>query len=368
MKFEAITNKQAGILAIIFVMTNSFSVLYGVNAGQDLWISYLLATVAAGLLWLLMSGMMNAYPEMNFFTLLDRLLGKFLGRTVSVVLLLFAFLSLTTSVINFGKFTQLTALSKTPQIILPALIILIAVWVLHSGIEVLARCGSLLIFFIAFVFLYFLLFGVEFVELENLTPVMEDGLFPVVHSSIMVFVHQFGQSVLLLALYHNIKRKDSHHPKGIAAGVLIGGAAVTLIALSTLATLGQAETASEFYPVFTVLSIRNVGGFIQHMEILTSLVMAFFVFFRIALGLYFICSALTHLFNLPDYRSSLLPMGLLILSATQLLFWNAMDLRATMESDLSLRIAFPLLFILPVILAIIARARRKSLSGNIRHS
>lgn len=364
---ECITQKQACSIAILYVMTNSFSTLYGVNAGRDVWISYALAQAASALVWILLHYACKRNPSLGFFKLCEKGFGRILGSVFIFLLAVYAFLSMATSVSEFGRFTQLTALSKTPLIIIPMLIILLAVYVLKSGIEVLARCASLAIPFAAFVVLYFFSFGSDSVKPETLSPLLENGFNPVIRQALNIFVNQFGRTLLLAVLIKNIKPgKSSSRCTGLILGVVIGSTAVTLIALSTVATLGQAQTASEFYPIFTVLSIRNVGGFIQHMEILTCIAGTVFLFFRAALGLYFTVCALSHLFKESDYKIFSLPVALLAVSATQLLHWNAMSLRRASEGDMAIVLITPLLMVLPVLLCAILHFKRPGLSPNGR--
>lgn len=351
---ERITNRQACILTILYVMTNSFSVMYGVSAGRDVWIAYILAAAASCLLWFLLSEVSDKYPGTDFFVLLRNVFGRPISWVITLLLALYAFSSIASSVADFGKFTQLTALSKTPQMIIPLFLLLLSAYVLRSGIEVLARCASLLTPFVVFVFIYFLLFGIGLVRGETLTPILANGILPVTRSALSVFVNHFGRNILLAALLHNIKKSKKGRGRGILAGVIIGSGAVCLIALSTVATLGQSVTSSEFYPVFTVLSIRNVGGFIQHMEILTSIATAFFIFFRTAIGLYFLSRATAHLFCQKNFRAELIPLALLSISMTQLLYRNTMYLRKSVESNMSIALIVPLQFAIPVIFCAIA--------------
>ncbi len=356
---ESITNRQACILTILYVMTNCFSVLYGVSAGRDVWISYIIAAVASCILWFFVSKLSDKYPNEDFFTLLKNTLGRPIAFIITLLLALYSFLSIASSVADFGKFTQLTALSKTPQMIIPLLLLLLSAYVLRSGIEVLARCASLLTPFVAFVFIYFLFFGVGLVQSDTLTPILSNGLLPPTRSALSVFVNHFGRNILLVALLHNIKKNKKGRAHGILLGVIIGSLAVCLIALSTVATLGQSVTSSEFYPVFTVLSIRNVGGFIQHMEIVTSIASAFFIFFRTAIGLYFLSRAIAFLFNQANFRAQLIPLALLSISMTQLLYRNTMYLRKSLESNLTLALIIPLQLIIPTIFCAIAAFKKK---------
>ena len=362
---ERISNRQACVLTVLYIMTNCFSVLYGVSAGRDLWISHIIAAAISCLLWWLISKACDSFPGCDFFTLLRRTLSRPVAWVITLLLTLFSITAIATSVAAFGKFTQLTALSNTPQIILPLLILLLAAYSLRSGIEVLARCASIIIPFIAFVFFYFLFFGAELVRPENLVPLLENGPLPILRASMSIFINQFGNTVLLLPLIGNISPEKSRRSRGILWGMIIGSASMCLIALSTVATLGQAQTAAEFYPIYTALSVHNIGGFIQHMEILTSLASTFFVLFRAALGLNFLALSVKHLFGGTSARTHLIPLSLIIVSITQFLYGNTMVLRKSMESNISVLIAAPLQFILPTVVFSIAWFKFRRVSDKL---
>lgn len=363
---EIITNRQACVLATLYQLTNCFSAIYGVSAGRDVWVSYIIAAILSVLLWIIITAAAEKHPNRNIFSVLTQTIGKVPAWIIIMLTALYGFLSVATSVAEFGKFTQLTALSKTPQIIIPLLFLLLCCYALKEGAGVLARCASLLLPFTCFVFICFLFFGVEFIKAENITPIMSSGFLPVMRSALSIFINQFGRTILLTVLFNNIKANKNGRKRGPLLGVTIGSAVVCLLSFITVSTLGPAETASEFYPVFTVLSIRNIGGFIQHMEILTSIASAFFVLFRAALGLYFVATAISYLFKQPSSKTHLIPLALLIISLTQFLYRNAMNLRKSSEGDIAVIITFPLQFIIPVLVCSIDWIKKKRMSSNQR--
>ena len=290
--------------------------------------------------------------------MLDTAFGKIIGHTVTALLSIYALLSCTTSMGLFGRFTQLTALSKTPQIVLPLLLLLLAVWSLKSGLEVLSRGASLLFYFAITTFVYFIIFGIPMLDIRNLFPILENGILPPVRSALTIFTNQFGDTLLLFSIYPSIRRSPNRRRTMILA-MITAALATSLIAFFTVLTLGEEQMMSEFFPVFTTLSIRNIGGYIQHMEILTSIAMTFFVFIRQTVSLYFAATAISHLFHTTAYQRILTPLALLIASGTQLLYWNMMSLRARIEGNLNLYILLPLQLVLPCIMCSSLLIKRK---------
>lgn len=352
MSKELITNRQGFTLLVIFTMCNAYSLLFGADCGRDVWFAYLVAAALAVLLWALMTRSFERRPYGSFFEMLDAAFGKYFGHAITVLLAVYAILSCTTSMGLFSRFTQLTSLSKTPQIVLPLLLLLLAAWALKSGLEVLARGASLLFYFVMITFFYFVIFGIPLLDIRNITPVFEDGILRPLRSALTIFTNQFGDTLLLFAIYPSIRRAPNRRRTMVCA-MLTAGLAASVIALFTVLTIGGNQTGAEFFPVFTILSIRNIGGYIQHMEILTSVAMTFFVFIRQTLSLYFIATAFSHLFHTTAYQRLLTPLALLITSGAQLLYWNMMSLRARIEGNLNLYILIPLQFILPVITSLL---------------
>lgn len=351
MSKEIITNRQGFTLLVTFTMCNAYSLLFGASIGRDLWLAYLFAAILAILIWATITKVFERNPDLDFFSMMDYAFGKILGHIITFILLVYAFLSCTTSMSLFGRFAQLTALPKTPQIILPLLILLLAAWALKSGLEVLARGASLLFYFIITTFIYFVIFSLPLINLRNILPILQNGILPPLKSALTIFTNQFGDVLLLLAIYPNIRRAPARR-KTMMWAMVASGLAMFIISTMTVFTLGGKQTSSEFFPVFSIMAIRNIGGYIQHTEILTSIAMTFFVFIRQTLCLYFIAKGFQYLFHTTAYQRLLTPLALLTVSGTQLLYSNMVGMIARIEGDQNLYLILPLQLLLPLLVCV----------------
>ena len=204
----------------------------------------------------------------------------------------------------------------------------------------------------------FIFFGLPQLNFQNITPILENNVLPTLKSSLTVFTNQFGDALILFAIYPLIIKNPKR--KKISLGAIIAATALaSIIALFTILTLGEEQMQGEFFPVFTILSIRKVGAYIQHMEILTSVAMTFSVFIRQAVCLYFISLALSHVLKTESYKSHLIPPTLIIAAGTYILYRNIMSLKWRVESDLNIYILLPLQFVLPCLMALIFTLKRK---------
>ena len=134
MPCEKISKLAGGALAALVIMTNSYSVLPGMSAGSAVWISHIIASLAALFCVLCILLVCEKHPDETFFDALSLCIGKLPAGIISVVFAVFAALTCIVSLTVFSRFVQVTALPRTPQIIIPLLIIITAALSLRRGI------------------------------------------------------------------------------------------------------------------------------------------------------------------------------------------------------------------------------------------
>lgn len=354
---KTLSPRQGFTLLVTFTMCNAYSMLFGTDCGRDVWLAHIISSLFAILVWALFTKTFEQGSYSSFYDMIDSAFGKIIGHIFVAVLILYALLSATTTLSLFGRFTQLTALPKTPPIILPLIISLLAAFSLKSGISALSRGANLFFYFAVFTFFAFMFFGLPVLNLKNLFPILEDGIFPPLKSSLSIFTNQFGDTLLLFAIYPEISKKSRR--KSMLWAIFTATTATSIIALFTIMTIGETQLISDFFPVFTTLSIRNIGGYIQHTEIITSIAMAFFIFIRQAVTLYFTASAFAHLFHIKEKVHLYIPLSLLTTSGSQLMYLNMMSLRARIEGNLNLYILLPILLVFPCALCLSLLIKRK---------
>ncbi|MBM0066613.1 GerAB/ArcD/ProY family transporter [Alkalicoccobacillus gibsonii] len=121
----------------VSVLTLPYSI-YKV-AKTDGWLSMILAGIITQLLIFVIWKLGKRYPSMTFFELLESLLGKYVGKFVSILYITY-FLSLTTIILIFFNFLiSVWVLSQTPDIVKIPLFVLGCFYLLHSDLRIIAR-------------------------------------------------------------------------------------------------------------------------------------------------------------------------------------------------------------------------------------
>lgn len=361
MRNEKITNGEGVFLVFLTLTANGFSVMFGSGAGRDAWLSHIIAAAAAFAVSYLLARACDEYPEKSFFEVLECAFGRVFGRVLAVLLIFPILASGVVSLTIFTRFVQMSALPRTPQIIIPLLITLTAALSFRSGLRSAAGASRLLFWFCVSVLAVFCIFGSRLMHIDGIFPVFENMRETLV-GACEVFVNRFGLIFALMPVYTRMMGKKTRR-RDFSLSVFASGVVMAVIALITVSILGRDVASRDFYPVFTAMSVQGVGGFIQHTEILACIAMTIGIFVRCAISILFCDEMLVGIFSVKNACGTALPIGLIISSATQLIYRDATSLRALVEWKGGE--AYMLLFelILPVLLALFlkkTRNRRKN--------
>lgn len=326
---EKISKLSGGALAALVIMTNSYSVLPGMATGKAVWAAHLIASFAAFLCVLCIILVCERHPDKNFFGALSSDIGKIPAGIISAVFAFFAALTCIISLMVFSRFVQVTALPRTPQIIIPLLIILTAALSLRGGISAPSGAAVLLIWFSIAVFFIFALFGIKNMGVRGLIPDFSESEKLLIGAG-EVFLNRFSAIPAFAVIYPRIisgkKRKAS-----FLISVAAAAAALTVISSVTVATLGKTTASLDFYPVYTAMSVRGVGGFIQHTEILACIAMTHCLYFKCAVCLAFCEETLLDIFSADRGRGIAIPLALIFASLTQIIYKDISSLRGMVE-------------------------------------
>lgn len=177
-------------LLLLFTLVVATAILFvpGITAGiagPDGWISLItVATFWGILVALVMLKLGNMFPGKTMVQYNEDIMGKWLGKIVSL-LYIFWFIATNAVILReFIDFLLVVFLPETPITAFALTAILLSAVMVRGGIEVIARVNLFIspILLSAFIFISILEFGDY--SFENLTPVMENGLRPILAGSI----------------------------------------------------------------------------------------------------------------------------------------------------------------------------------------
>jgi spore germination protein KB len=160
---------------------------------------------------------------------------------------------------------------------------------------------------------------------ENLMPVLGNGIRPVLKGTLSAFTFPFGETVVFTGILSSLQRSRSVK-KVYLTGLLIAGFFITISSLRNIMVLGVEDLSSVYFPSYSVIGRINIGNFLQRMEVAVSMVFILAGFVKISVCLLAACKGLSKLFGYTDYRFLVIPVTLLMVNLSYILYENIMEM------------------------------------------
>lgn len=314
MRIEKIANRQ--LFFILFMMRSTviisfLPVLTTADALQDAWLSAILSFFGAALLVSAIGGLGLRFPNMTIIEYSQKLIGKWAGKAVCLVLL-WAFLTIVATDTRIYCEAIITGfLSETPLPFVIYIMVITGAIAAYSGIEVVARAADLLFPVFLIMLILSLAFAIpDFLTFKrNLEPVFARGLGPVLRGSIVPTVI-IAQYLVLTMLIPAVDQPEKSLNTTLWA---LAGASLVLV-LSTLivtALLGPKHGAKMVFPFFSMVTTLNISEFLERIETFTMFAWGFGVFINISVFMYCGSKGLAQVLELEDHRPLIGPLAVI---------------------------------------------------------
>lgn len=353
---EQITDKEAISLMITFIMGTSLIIGLGGAAKQDAWIAGLLGIGMALPCFWLYSRLLACFPGRDLFDILELALGKVGGRLVTLLFTWYAFHLGALVLRNFGEFVNTVAMPETPLFVPLLSIGLVSICAARSGVEAQARVSATLLPVVLVVLGTVLLLGIHQMNISNLKPILEEGWGPVFKGAYAAFAFPFAETIVLTGIFSALKTPKSTY-KVYFSSLLLSGIIIGLITLRNITILGQ-FLGNPYFPSYMAVSRISVGNFLQRIEVTVAVVFMLGVFIKSSVCLLVASKGVAKIFNLLDYRSVVIQVGLLMVYLSYFIYDNIMMMKYW-AFEVYQYYAFPFQVILPLLLLIVVEFRRR---------
>lgn len=353
-----ISNRQIIYLLVIVVTSTAIlflpTMIYKV-AKQDSWLT-LVPLVAFGIVvaYIITSlGLM--FKDKTIIQYSEIIVGKVLGKIIGLIYCVF-FIHIDMVIIR--EFSELLIgpfLSETPILFFTVGIILASIYAVRSGLEVIARVNEVIFPLFLIAVGGIILMVVKDMEFKNLTPVLAEGLIPVVRGSYNQTL--FISEIIVMAMfipYINIPQKAR---RSAFIVVVIIGLIGMLIMIGIITVFGT-QTDRLDYPFLSLARYVSIAGIIERVEPLILFMWVCGVFVKIAVFHYCAVLSLAQWLNLKDYRPLVVPIGVILVVFSIILWGNIAQLTVQLTKILPI----PYLIVevgIPAVLLITAKLRKK---------
>ncbi|WP_235550870.1 GerAB/ArcD/ProY family transporter [Paenibacillus sp. Soil787] len=297
-----ISARQYTVLVILYTIGTSILIVpssLATVAKQDGWIASILGIGAGLLSVLLYHALGNRFPNMTLAEYSERILGKWLGKTVSLLFISFIFLLASFLLRVVGNFMTTHIMPETPIEVVHIVFISVVILAVRLGLENIGRASEIFLPWVIILFLLLVGFLSPKIKIDNIQPVLEGGIKPVVLAAFYFFSLQELVVFLMLFPYVNRTKKARN---AFLAGTWIGGIFVIITTVMSTLVLGTDFTVRNMYPSYTLAKQINVGNFLQRAEAILAVIWLITIFFKLAVCFYVIALGLAQTLKLKDYR------------------------------------------------------------------
>lgn len=348
-----ISARQFTVVVMFYTIGTTILVIpssLAADADQDAWIAAILGW-ALGLLvvglYILIGRM---FPDLTLIESNEKILGKWLGKIISLVFIFFSFIGAASVLYYVGNFMTTQVMPETPIESFTILFAGIIVMGLRLGLEVLVRTAEILFPWFLLLFLVSTLFLIPEIEIQNIQPVFENGIKPIMKGALTFAGIASLPLVILLMVFPAFMNHPKDAGKAFFMGTLLGGVFVIIITFLSISILGADLSERNMYPGYALAKKINVGNFIQRVEILIAGMWFLTIFFKTTFYSYGFIKGLAQIFGCKDYRPLVLPYGMILVVYSLVVYPNIaymMDFDSTIWTPYALTIGllFPLLLL-----------------------
>ncbi|WP_278523207.1 endospore germination permease [Clostridium cochlearium] len=358
MKKESISNKQIQLLIFSYCIGAYLLFSMGTGEKQNIWISSILAIIFTIPIVMMYGRIMNLYPGENIFTILEQVFGKVFGKVFNIIFIFHAFFLGAYILRDFADFIKVTALFSTPIIVPMICIGILSTWILTEGIEVLAAWAKFLIRIILISMTLIWIMLIPEMHISNLQPVFYADLKDILSQSLHLITFPFSEVVIFLNFFDHVDYNNKTKNVFIKP-LILGGILVVLYTMINLMILGGELYSFFYYPSYESIKRLNLAGEFQRLEIIVSIAFNIIQFLEINFCVLGVSKGITKVFNFKNYRSTLIPIVILLIIFAYVMFGSAME---SFEVAKKLWPAYGTVMqiILPFVIFIFASIKRKN--------
>ncbi|KXS42150.1 MULTISPECIES: GerAB/ArcD/ProY family transporter [unclassified Candidatus Frackibacter] len=311
---DRISTRQLYIMVI--------SILIGVNtliiprlmtsvAGVDGWILPITSGIVVIINMYLLIRINSAFPNLTFIEYSEIILGKFIGKILSLGLLLY-FLFLTSINIRlFSSAIKPFLIPQTPIEVLLLSTLIMPTYLIRHGVEPIARFNEYITIpaLASLAMPLFLIISIPYFDLGKLLPFFSSGIYKIAQGSLIGYgASAFLGLGMMYLLYPYIKSSERDNIySSVIMGIITVIVIFVLFIIMTIAAVGAVELSYMTWPIISILGSIEVPV----VERVGSLFIAIWatISFTTTLVLTFVGNGLglAHFLNYREFKHLILP-------------------------------------------------------------
>ncbi|MGE1103356.1 spore germination protein [Peribacillus simplex] len=353
---DQITTPQTAVIIINFILGTGLLTLPRSSTEKvhtpDVWISVIIGGIIAIIAGVIMVKLSQQFPDKTFYQYINEIVGKWVGSFLSLVIICYFLMTSGFQLRSMAEVIRYLLLEGTPTWAIIMIFMWVGLYLIIGGINPIARLFEIILPLTVILFLVVTFMSIKIFEIDNLRPVLGDGVIPVLKGVKTTALAFSGPEIMLLLIpFMNQPKKAV---KALLVGVSIPLIFYVITVVMVIGALSVDGVVTRTWPTLDLIRSFEISGLIfERFESLLLVVWIMQIFatftityFAAALGLAQLTKKSIH-----PFMFGLLP----ILYIISMIPKNMNDLFK--QGDFVGNVALFLFGLLPLLLLIISRIK-----------
>ncbi|KRE69634.1 GerAB/ArcD/ProY family transporter [Paenibacillus sp. Soil750] len=275
-------------LMVLFELGTTVIFGFGSDSGRDAWISASISSLLGGILiagYVTISKLNDFVSMVGWFT---KWFGKWLGTPIAWLYPLFFVYTAARIICDLRFLLPITLLPKTPPWFFIGTLILLILYVMYAGIDVLFRIAGVLLPVVILFILFetIILFASGSLHGEYLRPVLAEGFGRVSKNIWPVGVTTTYGECFVMSVFWCLLKKKGYLGRISIGAALFAGLFIVLFDVLAITSLSEHLFQKMIFPVFTILKLSSVADFLENLEVLGAMYFMCSAFIKISVYLF----------------------------------------------------------------------------------
>lgn len=330
-------------------------------AGRDGWLAILISTSLGILVILMQLILFKLNPGLTLVEWFPTQFGRWLGIPLAWLYPLLFIYATSRIFSDLKAIIPTTILPGTPPLVIVFTMLLVIIYCVFSGIEVLARFTeyALPIIFLLFIIVIILLFSSGIVHFKNLLPFLGQGWKRIWETVWPTATTQSFAETLVLAMIWPLVKNSKKIKKTTILATITAGITIAVFSLMEIAVLGEDINKRTIYPLYLLIKQISTVDFLENLDAIVALIMIITAYIKGTIYFFASVRSIQLLLNIDNSRLIILPVACITYILGMTMSENINEHIYVGTYIFPQYLWMPLTVILPAILLIITLIRKK---------
>lgn len=324
-------------------------------AKQDAWFIIITAFILCIPFILSYSTLSKWHPGKNLIEICDLVYGRFIGKFVSMLYILYFTMLFTFNLRDLADFYTGFIMPETPKLVFLLVFILISAYAVKKGITSIARVSIFAVCFagISIIFTFILLLSK--MDFTNFLPILELSPITYFKATSHFMIVPFCELAVFLMVMPALDGTQKIN-KQTTVGLCIAALIMLTISIQNTAVLGI-STSTHDMASYQAVRLIDLGEFFTRVELLVGMGFTMVLFIKISVIYFATVKSISQLFKMQDHAPLILPVGGIMIILALITYDSTVShYEFALKYNVYLIALFE--FILPPLSLLIAKIRR----------